>query len=377
MIVHSSAMERPQFITPALSILLDAVRAIAALLVLGGHAVQMEIYTGPYPFGPTVQHYAVIVFFVLSGLVIAHSVNAGNYTLRDYAIARAARIVPVSLFAVVFSTAIYLALSSRGLTPLVAPDLYNQLSLEAVLLPVLFLSESGDGVGPLWNPPYWSLTYEVWFYALFAAGLFLNGTRRIVVLALLCWLAGWRILVMMPIWLIGAALVRYGTVWEPARTTHAIILALAALVMMSLSRIYAFDAQPLMFSFHAQFGYLLRFSEYALTDFVFGVGVATLFVAFRHFATPMERWLRSGEPAIKWLAGFSFSLYILHWPMLSALSALDIGAGSNPVAFLALAGGIIGACALIAQFTEYRSRDVRAWMTRAFVKPRANRQASA
>lgn len=374
MIGHSKAMERPQFITPALSILLDAVRAIAALLVLGGHAVQMEIYTGPYPFGPTVQHYAVIVFFVLSGLVIAHSVRSGNYTLRDYTIARAARIVPVSLFAVAFSTAIYLLLASRGLFPLVAPDLNNQFSLEAVVLPVLFLSESGDGAGPLWNPPYWSLTYEVWFYALFGAGLFLKGTRRIIVVALFCWLAGWRILVMMPIWLIGAALVRYGTVWEPAKATHATILALLALVLMSVSRIYAFDAQPLMFNFHAQFGYLLRFSEYALTDLLFGVGVAMLFVAFRYFATQIESGLRSAEPGIKWLAGFSFSLYILHWPMLSALSALGIGAGTSPLAFLALLGGIIGACALIAQFTEYRSRDVRAWMTRVIARrPAANR----
>ncbi|MBX7495373.1 acyltransferase [Qipengyuania sp. 6B39] len=368
-------MERPQFITPALSILLDAVRAIAALLVLGGHAVQMEIYTGPYPFGPTVQHYAVIVFFVLSGLVIAHSVRAGNYSLRDYTIARAARILPVSLFAVAFSTAIFLVLSRQGLSPLVAPDLNNEFSLAAILLPALFLSESGDGVGPLWNPPYWSLTYEVWFYALFGAGLFLKGTRRIIVLALLCWIAGWRVLVMTPIWLIGAGLVRYGTIWQPTKGTQAVILALTGLVIMSVSRIYAFDAQPLMFAFHAQFGYLLRFSEYALTDFVFGVGVAMLFVAFRYFAAPMEGCLRQGAPVIKWFAGFSFSLYVLHWPMLSALSALGIGAGDNPLVFLALAGGIIGACALIAQFTEYRSRDIRKWLDRSFAKQQARPEA--
>ena len=48
--------------------------------------------------------------------------------------------------------------------------------------------------------------------------------------------------------------------------------------------------------------------------------------------------------------------------MLSALSALGIGAGNSPLAFLGLAGGMIGACALIAQLTEYRSRDVRYWL---------------
>ena len=366
-------MERPQFITPALSILLDAVRAIAALLVLGGHAVQMEIYTGPYPFGPTVQHYAVIVFFVLSGLVIAHSVNAGNYTLRDYAIARAARIVPVSLFAVAFSTAIYLALASRGLTPLVAPDLYNQFSLEAVLLPVLFLSESGDGVGPLWNPPYWSLTYEVWFYVIFGAAFFFTGKQRIIWVAALSLIAGWRILLMLPIWLTGAALVRHGTRWEP-KGLSALAVALGGILLLRLSQRYAPPAQDMAFNFHAAFGYFARMSEFFLTDIVFGIGIALIFIAARPFAERISSALERSKGPIQWLAGFSFSLYILHWPMLSAFSALDIGAGSNPVLFLALAGGIIGACSLIARITEYRSRDLRAWMTRITAKrPTADR----
>ena len=43
-------MDRQPLITPAMSILLDAVRAAAALLVLGRHAVQLKLYTGAYPF---------------------------------------------------------------------------------------------------------------------------------------------------------------------------------------------------------------------------------------------------------------------------------------------------------------------------------------
>lgn len=45
-------MDRKTFITPAMSILLDAVRAAAALLVLGGHAVQTKLYIGAYPLIP-------------------------------------------------------------------------------------------------------------------------------------------------------------------------------------------------------------------------------------------------------------------------------------------------------------------------------------
>ncbi len=354
-------MDRPHFITPAMSILLDAVRAGAALLVLGGHAVQMGLYTGPYPFGPTMQHNAVIVFFVLSGLVIAHSVQKGGYTLGEYAIARAARIVPVSLFAIGLAAVIYLAVTARGLVPALAPSPYDEFSLAALVMPALFLSESTGGVGPVWNPPYWSLTYEVWFYAIFAAGFFLRGPSRILWIALLCWVAGWKILLMLPIWLLGAGLARYGGAWQPD-ATRSVPLALAATVCLVAGAQFANPAAYLMHQLHAPFGVRLGFSEFFVTDFVMGLGIAMLFVASKPWAERFHGALVLAKPPIAWFAGFSFSLYILHWPMLSALSALGIGAGDSPLAFAALLGGIIGVCALAAQFTEYRSGDIRRWM---------------
>ena len=373
MLGHSKAMERPQFITPALSILLDAVRAGAALLVLGGHAVQTGLYTGPYPFGPTVQHHAVLVFFVLSGLVIAHSVEGGRYNLREYAIARAARIMPVALFAVAFGSILFFVLTSNGFQPQASGEVPDRLTAASIVMPLLFLSESGDGVGPVWNPPYWSLSYEVWFYIIFGAAFFLRGTRRMLWVVALSMIAGWRILLMFPIWLTGAALVRHGTRWEP-KGTAALAVALCGVILLSLSRSYALIAQDMAFNFHASFGYLARMSEYFLTDIVYGFGIALIFIAARPFAERISGSLERAKRPIQWLAGCSFSLYILHWPLLMTLSALGIEAGSNPLAFLAFVGGIVGTCAFIAQFTEYRSRDVRAWMTRVTARrPAADR----
>ncbi|QYJ06612.1 acyltransferase family protein [Qipengyuania flava] len=367
-------MSRPVFITPSMSILLDAVRAIAALLVLGGHMVQMELYTGPYPFGPTMQHNAVIVFFVLSGLVIAHSVSSRSYTLKDYAIARASRIVPVAFFAIGFGTLIFAALSARGLAPAIVTWPYDELSLSSVLLPAVFLSESGDGVGPVWNPPYWSLTYEVWFYILFAAGFFLRGPSRWFWLAALCWVAGLRVLLMFPIWLLGAALVRYGTRWEP-KGLRAVQFGLFGFILCAVSNVLGSSGRKVAEALQNQLDYAVKFSEYFLTDYLFGIGIAMLFIAARPFAEWAGEGLKKAERPVQWFAGFSFSLYILHWPMLSAMSVLGIEAGGNPLAFLALVGGIIGACALVAQFTEYRSKDVRRWLT-ARLSPQP-RQASA
>lgn len=58
-----------------MSIVLDIVRGMAAIAVLIGHAVQLGIYSGPWPFEFSLQHNAVIVFFVSSGILITNSLQ--------------------------------------------------------------------------------------------------------------------------------------------------------------------------------------------------------------------------------------------------------------------------------------------------------------
>ncbi len=172
---------RPEhgFVTRPLSICLDLVRFAAALVVLVCHAAQAGLYSGRLPGTPLAQHYAVVVFFVLSGLVIAASAARRRSTLGAFAIARAARILPVSVAALIFSTMAYLVTAALG-GPAMHNDTYGQLSLGGTVLPLLFLSESTWGAGPVWNPPYWSLCYEVWYYALFGAAVYLRGPGRVV-----------------------------------------------------------------------------------------------------------------------------------------------------------------------------------------------------
>jgi peptidoglycan/LPS O-acetylase OafA/YrhL len=166
-------MRDTPFITRPLSILLDLVRGLAALAVLVGHAVQLGHYRGPYPFTMLFQHNAVIVFFVLSGLVIAASVDRGGHRLVDYAVARLSRILPVSLPALTISLAVVALDRTITSAPLFGED-GRGVAPREMLSALLFLSESWQtGFSP--NPPYWSLCYEVWFYALFAVATFLHG----------------------------------------------------------------------------------------------------------------------------------------------------------------------------------------------------------
>ncbi|MEZ5681909.1 MAG: acyltransferase [Erythrobacter sp.] len=358
-------MEKPLFVTPSMSILLDAVRAGAALLVLGGHAVQLGIYTGPYPFNAHMQHNAVVVFFVLSGLVIAHSVQQRNYTLGEYAIARSARILPVSLFGLALGTSIFLALSWAGLLPGIQVHGARDLLVSSILLPALFLSESWSDAEPLLNPPYWSLTYEVWFYAIFAAAHFMKGSPRMIWVAIVALSAGMRILLLLPVWLMGVALVHYGTRWLP-RGGQAALLAAVALASMVASDQITVLALYASYLLNVGLGFSADFSEYFLSDYLLGIGISLMFIAARPFADWAAGGLERARKPIEWLAGFSFSLYLLHWPILSAFSALGVKAGDSPLIFAGLVAGILGFCAFTAHFTEYRSRGIRAWLTRRF-----------
>ena len=364
-------MAREAFITRPLSILLDLVRGGAALVVLLGHMVQMGLYSGPWPFSQHVQHNAVVVFFVLSGLVIAASAMKGGQDLRAYAIARFTRIMPVALFALCLAALSYALASAFGAEPALSPEGYDRPGLAATVMPLFFLSESGAGVGPVWNPPYWSLVYEVWYYALFAAAFFLTGARRVIWIAVLAALAGPRVLLLLPVWLLGVGLARYGH-GLVANTRQAWMLAALAGGLFWIAGGTHFLWTPLAAHALGLDPSALRFSGHALTDYVLGLGVALLFVALRPLAARLEPVLERSRKAITGFAGFSFTLYLIHWPILSLLSAFGIGAGDSVTGFAALIGLILAFAWSVARVTEHRSPELRRWMTGALSHQRRN-----
>ncbi len=78
---------------PALSIYLDALRFVAAFVVFLSHYATHAFSGGVLwqiePYGRT----AVLVFFVLSGVIIAWVTESREETLREFAISRIARIL--------------------------------------------------------------------------------------------------------------------------------------------------------------------------------------------------------------------------------------------------------------------------------------------
>jgi peptidoglycan/LPS O-acetylase OafA/YrhL len=90
-------------LNPGTSLYLDFARISAAVLVLLHRVFQLPFYESSLHFpGPA----AVVIFFVISGFVIAYA-SDGLADWREYAVARLARIYSVALPALLLTGALY------------------------------------------------------------------------------------------------------------------------------------------------------------------------------------------------------------------------------------------------------------------------------
>lgn len=208
-------IERPPLnISGSAGIFLDALRLLAASAVLYLHAWDKWIAYGAgqqgnslstvdFALGPggstaaDTAHWAVIVFFVLSGYVIAH-VTAGRSTLEAYLIARLSRLYSILIGALLLTALVEIMVS------LYRVDLLSELSRGAsvprYLITLLLANELWFlSAAPKINGPLWSLSYELWYYLIYGLWHYRKQFKGGPVLAVVaCIVAGPKILVLMP-----------------------------------------------------------------------------------------------------------------------------------------------------------------------------------
>ena len=356
-------MTEERFITRPMSLWLDLVRALAALAVVFGHSFRLDLNTGPLVVSRALEKDAVVVFFVLSGLVIAASVDRGRHTLGAYAIARVSRILPVTIGATLVAVAIAALDANLGAAPMFAEHRDWADPVE-MLQALFFLSDSYNSSFAL-NHSHWSLCYEVWFYALFAAATFASGRARWLWLAVLAVAAGPNVLLLLPTWLVGAWIARDpAALAVPAdRARIFVMVALASLFVVP-------QAAPGVFEIaRSVLPWDLGYSLYGLSDLALALAVGLGFIGLRSLST--RGWVlpAASERPIRFLANCSFSLYLLHWPLLKLVKMLGIGAGDSELGLFAIVLAVVAVSAAFATVTEHRRYAVRA-MLESFARRR-------
>jgi peptidoglycan/LPS O-acetylase OafA/YrhL len=358
---------------------LDLIRGVSALAVMVGHV--RGLFFVDYPnlvhasrlnqllYGLTgFGHQAVMVFFVLSGYFIGTSVceslDGRRWSWRIYLVNRLTRLQLVLFPALLlgfFWDHIGIRLPQAasfyygGLYKYYLPSVALRSTLPVFLGNLFFLQSV---VSPVFgsNGPLWSLSYEFWYYILFPALMLAAATwagvrNRLLYLGLalvLFWFVGMQISLYFLIWLMGVLLGRLPRMrWPTSPRTMALVSIVAGLplvVVLAWVRV------------HPQ-------ASERITDFTialcFSLWIYVLLQISREDVS--EAYAKSA----KTLAGFSYTLYLTHFPALLLLrGVLDPGGNWQPDLWhllyaLAITVLMLGYAYLVAEFTEARTGSVR------------------
>jgi len=320
---------------------IDGLRGLACLAVILFHGWIEAGYAFPYWWNPLSYGYlGVDLFLMLSGFclfwpLVLRGKEPRIPSLKEFALRRARRILPPYYITLIALTAICL------LSPAIAqrffrvtfPDSATTLTSVAIHLTMLhnFFPQHISA----FNPPYWSLALEVDLYLLFPLAVYLArrfGMRALIAFAF-CVTVTYRVLI--DHYIGGkAGWIAYGT--SPSYVlAYAVIGKWLTFVLgMYVAHLVAkrqWKEKPLPYGALA-IGLLLlggiraeKASQFdpwsdllcAAGIFVFVVHVANPYNASQTTFGKLVRW-----PPLVWFGVMSFSVYLIHLPLLFALESL-------------------------------------------------------
>lgn len=346
---------------PTTSLYLDVLRLTAAFIVFFNHCLQFWRPQGKEPT-TSIAHSAVVVFFVLSGYVISYSTLSRARDPRRFAAARLARLYSVVLPALALTLALQLA--GHSLNPAFYAEHSRGHDGMRYLLTGLFLQNVWQfAASPPTNAPFWSLSYEFWYYVMFGVSVFVRRAAwRVASLLAIGVLVGPNILLLLPCWLVGVAIFigrerLAGMITHPRLAFGGSALALALVVAFLPLWPYGLESQRFWFS-----------GAFA-ADWVTALAVGATIVTFDRLELALPRW--SGLDWIRRGADHTFSLYLYHYPLLAFATAVVAFDHAALWPALGVGTGVLGIALALSAATEARREDWRRLFGRALERGRA------
>jgi peptidoglycan/LPS O-acetylase OafA/YrhL len=363
-------------------VLISLLRGVAAIEVAAAH-LRADMYPSlrtvadpplwfqGFAFLTGFAHHAVLVFFVISGWLVGGSLldkRTQPAAIANYAIDRVTRLWTVLVPTFAMTLLIGLGIGDVGTVSMeglvFSPDnAYSALVFGANLigLQTIVLPTYGG------NFPLWSLANETWYYLMFALLVAMLGARGraarmasgaallVLVMALPAALLGY-----FAVWLLGVAFSRVTITCGPALRWCTLLLVAA------------------MWGYYRLTGDMNTFAlATLLPDMLCSVAFLVLLCSLRFKAGAASTLLR---PLARWgnfFAAFSFSLYVLHVPLIGLLRywsarhwGLDQLAPERPLHFLlylAMLATLLAASYLSYLLFEAQTGRVRRWLKRALL----------
>jgi peptidoglycan/LPS O-acetylase OafA/YrhL len=368
-----------------LSAFLNLSRWAAAFLVLIGHVrhlilvdlndvLHQSLLLKMLYFVTGLGHEAVVIFFVISGLLVGGNTferwSTRGPNVRSYAIARVSRIYTVLIPALVVGS----LLDQIGMRWFDAaglytnPSQYHTISLDHPASAALNLATFAGNVFMLQgiltkslgsNNPLWSLSYEWWYYCLFAAvAVAMTGAGRMRI--------GYALGAIAMAFLLPSKIMLWGIIWCLGIAAHAWIRSRVWRPHPGLGIgvfIVSMVASRLSHNLHNTEG-----SESLFVEFIRDLGLAA------GYCVALVSVSRTGmRPPFaglnEKLAEFSYTTYLCHFPAMLFLAAVlyqqfGFGFQLQPEApgvayFACLSAGLCLWCFGFSRLTEYHTGYVR------------------
>jgi peptidoglycan/LPS O-acetylase OafA/YrhL len=308
---------------------LDGLRGVLAIVVCLGHAHQ--IFIGPVEADGTASaalfawaaRLAVLWFFSLSGFVIAISVERntarhGRFRVADYALSRAARILPPLIVVMVLTATAAVTLNALGWAETSIARAARRSYTDGTITQLFCLAQltagcslTADGTRIFANGPLWSLAFEIQLYVLAAVACAFSFARTLS-LRLLIGALGVVFLLRAYIWLPAHSsapqmilcYVCFGCGWLAANIRPKCGISLVAAAFGMTMFVGIIVSRGMVASVPA----MDSWSSVLIGEIGFGFGAAAVLPVVG----------RLGLSRLKPTGDFSYTLYILHFPLMLA-----------------------------------------------------------
>ena len=373
----------------AFSLYLDILRLTGAVMVLLAHWAfprftgEDHLWMRRHDLGGD----GVVIFFVLSGLLIAFAANARrDEGAAMFAADRFSRLWSVSI------PVIILGIAMDMLGQPYNPDIYaasryeGGIDPQAIFAATFFLNQIWFvDIAPGANAPYWSLGYEAWYYAIFAGFFFAPRYWRWWIAGALALIAGPKILLLIPSWLMGVGvwhLISSGRLTQLTRE-RALLLTLLPLMVYWMAHTQFWHANLTLLTQNwlgieamRSLGPSDTFIWATILGILMSVHLAGVYALCNSETVKDKPTPKRLTAAVQWLAGGSFALYLMHFPVLNLIGAVLPGETTEIWRQAVLLIAAVAVSYGVAEVTERRRPGLRRAM-RNFVKEKGRRNAKA
>jgi peptidoglycan/LPS O-acetylase OafA/YrhL len=345
------------------SIYLDLIRFLASFMVVIYHSNTRALIKESIPFSNH-GHAAVIVFFILSGYVISFVTATRENTPIAYWSSRLSRFYLLVIPVVLLTPVLDIVGEALG------PQFYDGktthgLAWLRILTSLTYMNEIWNiSIMSFSNVPFWSLCYEMWYYAMFAVVTFTQGRTRVLLLATCALVVGPKILLLAPIWVLGVVLHRWKALDRlPEPISWVLFLgSIVSYVLFQEYEVTEYGYALLGKLIGAHWAREFAFSRYFIMDYPLALIVAANFIGSRNISFRFGWLLVPLERPIRWIAALTFPLYIMHQPLMQFFSALINGNPNTPVFYLETMACTLLTVAILGTYSERKRPAFKRWI---------------